>query len=264
MTRSTRVGALLCSWRASRGMSQLRLALEAGVSARHVSFIETGRAVPSREMLLLLCETLDVPLRERNRLLDAAGYAAVYSERSLEAPELAQVKRALDFILAAHARCPALVVNGSYDVLDANEAARALIRNLVDDAAAAAGPPNLLRLLLSDSCLRPHIENIEELTHALWRRIQRETTSEENRAELQALVQSRVGPKPQAERTQHPLSVLIPIRFRVGAQTMSLFSTITTLGTPLDVTLQELRIEAMFPADPHSEALLAQLVCSSQ
>jgi len=246
-------------------MSQLALAIEAGVSPRHVSFVETGRASPSRDMILLLTETLDIPLRERNAVLAAAGYAAMYRETPLEAPEMEQVKRALGHILHAHGRCPAFVVNARYDILDANPSAMALIRRLVPDGPdLSSGPPNMLRLLLSEDCLRRHLENWEEVCAAIYRRVQREALGQADRSDLRALLRELVGAEPVRSRKQDldPVkspAILVPVKLKWNKETMSLFSTITTLGTPLDVTLQEVRVEALFPADRRSEEMLDEL-----
>src|SRR5262245_36993489 len=163
MTSVSPVGHLLRSWRASRGMSQLELAIEAGISPRHLSFVETGRSSPSREMLILLSEALAVPLRERNALLLAAGYAPLYRETPLDAPEMANLNRALGEILKIHGDFPALVVNAHYDILRANNAASALVRMLLPADALPSARPNLLRLLLSERCLRNSIDNWEEV-----------------------------------------------------------------------------------------------------
>ena len=256
------VGHLLRSWRASKGMSQLDLALRAGVSPRHLSFIETGRSSPSREMLVALSEALDVPFRERNVILLAAGYAALYRETPLDAPEMGPVRRVLDIILGGHGSCPALVINARYEILRANTAASLLLARIVAPEALGDPPLNLLRLLLSERGLRDHIENWEEVAIALTHRVEREAVGTA-RSDLEALLHELLGAVfsdklRKIDLTESP-QLLIPMRLRVRDQVLSLFSTITTLGTPLDVTLQELRIEALFPADEESARILSTL-----
>ena len=257
-------GEILRSWRAVRGMSQLGLALEAEVSPRHLSFIETGRSAPSREMLLRLSETLDMPLRERNALLQAAGFAAIYKETPLHAPPMAHVRKAIDGILRAHARCPALLVNPRYDVLEVNHAAKRLMAGaaLPDPD---GRPPNLLRLLLAPECLRPAIENWPQLAASLIRRIWRESEGSGSlRRDLLAIVEECCPGGARAllrdANDSRPADVILPIRVRTPDGVLALFSTITTLGTATDITLQELRIEAFHPADAASEEYLARII----
>ena len=258
-------GEILRSWRAVRGKSQLDLALEADVSPRHVSFIETGRASPSRDMLVLLSETLDIPLRERNALLHAAGFAAVYRETPLSAPPMTQVQKAIDAILHAHARSPAILVNRRYDIRDTNAAAKRLMAGMAAPDARSR-PPNLLRLILSPDCLRPSIENWQELSASLIRRVWRESEGIPTlRGELLCIVDEYVPDGGRAllkTSGEVPPDVMLPMRIRTPEFTLALFSTITTLGTPTDITLQELRIEAFHPADRKSEEWLAGVVGS--
>lgn len=244
-----------------RAVSQLDLSLEAGVSPRHLSFIETGRSVPSRQMLVALSDRLDIPLRERNRLLGAAGYAAIYPETPMDAPPMAQVRRAIDGILKAHTISPAFVLNRNYDIVQWNDAAAILTGGA--PAAVRVGPaqPNLLRLLLSPDGLRPIIENWEELSAIMIRRVQREAmASDRVGADLQRILDECVpgAGSSSLRRTDwtQPPDVVIPMRIRAGATRLSFFSTITTLGTPCDVTLEELRIEALHAADKATEDYL--------
>lgn len=259
------IGPMLRSWRTSRGKSQLALAVEAGISTRHLSFVETGRASPSRELVLALAEHLEVPLRERNALLAAAGYAAVYRRTALDAEALRDVRAALTHILTAHEPNPALVVNRRYDVLLANSAAVELLSFF---APAWRGKNNLAHLLLASSGLRPAVVNYAETARHLLRRVRAElATSLERDAEDESLLalaataeEELASLEPSTTGSAAPVDVLLPVTFERGAERVDLFSTITTLGTPLDVTLQELRIESFFPANERSRAGLARIV----
>jgi transcriptional regulator with XRE-family HTH domain len=259
------VGALLREWRAARGKSQLALAVHAGVSARHLSFIETGRAAPSRDMVLLLSDALEVPLRERNALLGAAGYAPLFQETSFEAPEMDQVRRALDALVRAHGNNPAIVVNRRCDVLMSNDAARIFMARLLPPSALPLAS-NMVRLIFSRDGARPFIENWEEVASEIAYRRLRESPSEvdELLRELDYELPSPArSPSLTGEAVMRPHSILLPIRFRRGNLSLDLFSTVTTLVTPFDVTVQELRVESMFPANPHSERQLAAIVDGS-
>jgi transcriptional regulator with XRE-family HTH domain len=256
-------GELLRAWRESRGLSQLALAREASVSPRHLSFVETGRAEPSREMVLTLATALDVPLRERNALLRLAGHVDVFAETPLDAPEMIEVKRALDHVLDANVRFPTLVVTASYHLVRANRAAQRFFAHLAVPALGAPRP-NLLRALLASPELRASLENWNDVASAMLVRTRRESLAGPARRELSQLV-AELDARGEALEVRapdltRPLPLLLPLRFRIGARAVSLFSTLTTLGTPLDVTLQELRIETMFPADAASAAQLDQLI----
>ena len=264
---TTSVGHLLRAWRTARGKSQLSLSLEAGISTRHLSFIETGRSNPSREMVRTLTETLDVPLRDRNVLLEAAGYAAAYRETPLDARSMEHVRAALAQILRASEPNPTLVVNRRYDVLMANEAAQRLItlfRARPDESPRA---PNMARLVVSPHGLRPFIENWDEVAAHVLDRLRRELAGSANRNEeddaLLAEVLSVEPPPRSPAASSRPEAILVPVELRRGDVAMSLFTTITTLGTPLDITLQELRIETLFPADAASKAALLRMTADA-
>jgi transcriptional regulator with XRE-family HTH domain len=262
-------GEILRRWRAVRGKSQLDLALDADVSPRHVSFIETGRSSPSREMLVSLSDALDIPLRERNALLQAAGYAALYRETPMDAPEMAQVRRAIDAILRAHTISPAIVVNRRYDILETNAAAKMLMAGAAKPGAGGHRLPNLVRLLLSQDCLRPAIENWQELAAILIRRVLRESEAIDSlRRDLQEVIDECIPDRAAALLRKvawtQPAEAVLPMRFRAGEISLSMFSTITTLGTPSDITLQELRIEAFHPADRKTEEFLARVASDQQ
>jgi len=235
------VGPLIKQWRTRRRLSQLDLALEAGVSARHLSFVETGRSKPSEQMVLHLAEHLDVPLRERNRLLLAAGYAPVYQQRELDAPELQPVKQALDQLLKAHEPFPAVVVDRRSNLVAANSAAGLLTQGVAPHL--LEPPVNVLRCALHPEGMAPRIENL-----AQWRahlladlQVQIDQTADEA---LQALYDELEAlPGPTEAHGHH--DVFVPLKI----DGLTFLSTRTTFGTALDVTVSELAIEAFFPAD---------------
>lgn len=262
-TAGSAVGRLLRQWRTSRGMSQLDLALRAGFSTRHLSFIETGRSQPSRQALLVLAETLDVPLRERNQLLEAGGFADVYRETALDAAEMAHVRGVLQFILDRHAPYPAVVLDRYATCLMGNDASRRLIAAVVDPSLIVEHA-NFLRLAFHPLGARRYIVNWEEVAAHLLGRAERELAPAAHDPRAAALLdelRGYAGPTP-AARTPAPHGgpslagdLLLPIHVRRDGVELRLFSTIMTLGTPRDVTLQELRIETFFPADESSEAV---------
>jgi len=244
-------------------MSQLALAMEAGVSSRHLCFLETGRAKPSREMVLQLAETLGVPLRERNALLLAAGFAPVFRESSLESPELASVRQALDAILQQQEPYPAVVMNRAWDIVHNNRAAARFFARLLGDRPAPA-PANVLRLMFHPQGLRPSVANWESVAEALVRRLHREAVGgvldEAARALLDEILDYPDVPKRwRTPELGAPLVPVLPVCFRHGAQAFNFFSTVTVLGTPQDVTLQELRIECFFPSDRETAAAARSL-----
>jgi len=252
------LGALLREWRAARGLSQLDLALRAGFSTRHVSFIETGRAQPSRQALLALAETLEVPLRERNRLLEAGGYAPVYRHTPLAADEMRHVRAVLQFILDRHQPYGAVVLDRYSNLMMANDAAARFLGGLLDQSL-LEGAPNLLRAVFHPLGLRSAIVNWDEVSRHLLGRAERELGHGED-GEGDALLTELRGyagvPRPHPPAPIGPADLLLPIHIRKGDLEVRLFSTIMTLGTPQDVTLQELRVETFFPADEASEARL--------
>jgi transcriptional regulator with XRE-family HTH domain len=242
------VGPLIKTWRTRRRLSQLDLALEAGVSARHLSFVETGRSRPSEQMVLHLAEHLDVPLRERNRLLLAAGYAPVFAQRDLEAPELAPVKRALDQLLAAHEPFPALVVDRASNLIAANRATQLLTQGVAPHL--LEPPVNVLRLALHPEGMAPRIENLGE-----WRaHLLHDLAALRDQAgdpELHALYDELEAlPGPTDAPGGH--EVFVPLKI----DGLTFLSTRTTFGTALDVTVAELAIEAFYPADAVTKARL--------
>jgi len=256
--RPSPVGRLLQHWRRVRRMSQLDLAVEARVTPRHVSFVESGRARPSREMVLVLARALDVPLRERNQMLLAAGYAPVYRETGVDEPAMSQVRAALDRVLRHHEPFPAVVMDRHWDILMANAAATVMFAWLLGGEPSER-PANVLRLMFDPAGLRPFVANWEQVGEALVQRAHREAIGGVPDARTAALLQELLALPGVPERwrapdlTAAPLPV-IPVEFRKGRLAVSYFSMVTTVGTPQDVTAQEIRLESFFPADGATEA----------
>jgi transcriptional regulator with XRE-family HTH domain len=256
-TVATPVGGLLRTWRERRRLSQLELAGAADISARHVSFLETGRSVPSRAMLLRLAERLDIPLRERNALLLSAGYAPMYSERRLDDPALCQARTAVDLVIAGHAPYPALAVDRHWTMVSANAPVGLLLGGM--DERMMQPPVNVLRLGLHPQGLAPRVENYTQWrAHVLMRlRQQIAATADPILMELLAELESYPMP-PTSDRRADPIDevdyggVVVPFRLRTDYGVLSFFSTTTVFGTPLDITLAELAIESFFPADPQT------------
>lgn len=241
------VGALLRQWRQHRRLSQLDLACEADISTRHLSFVETGRAQPSREMLLRLAERLEIPLRERNRLLGAAGYAPLFSQHGLNDPALEAARGAIEQLLEAHEPNPALAVDRHWNLLMANAAVAPFLLGV---APQLLGPPlNVLRLSLHPEGLAPRIVNLAQWRAHLLNRL-RGDIALSNDAQLQALLDELLGyPAPDdAVQVAHD-AVLVPLQLRTEQGVISLISTTTVFGTPTDITLAELALETFFPAD---------------
>jgi transcriptional regulator with XRE-family HTH domain len=248
------VGTMLQQWRKSRRLSQLALAAEATVSLRHLCFIETGRSHPSRTMVLRLAEALDVPLRERNALLLAAGFAPVYQESQLHGPVLDAVRGALDAILAQQEPYPAVVMDRSWNIRQTNEAAARLFGLLAaGHAPGPPGPSNVLRMMLHPQGVRRYVTNWSDVAEALVRRVRREAvggvTDEHAQRMLAEVLAYPDMPALPAVPDETPLLPIVPVRFARDGQAFAYFSTVTTLGTAQDITLQELRIECFHPAD---------------
>jgi transcriptional regulator with XRE-family HTH domain len=249
------LGDLLRSWRCARGMSQFELASRAGFSTRHVSFIETGRTQPSRQALLVFAEALDVPLRERNRLLEAGGFAHVYPQTPLAAEEMSHVRGVLQFILDRHTPYPALALDRYSNCVMGNGASRLLLDLLVDPSL-VTDHANHLRLTFHPLGARRWILNWDAVARHLLGRAERELGGSADPVGQALLEELRRYAGPSHERSTEtslrPADLLLPIHIRRGDLELRLFSTIMTLGTPQDVTLQELRIESFFPADEPS------------
>ena len=263
---SSGFGPLLRRWRERRRLSQLALAVDAEISSRHLSFIETGRAQPSRDMVLLLSRVLEVPPRGRNDLLTAAGYAPVYRERDLEAPEMADVRRALDFIMRQQEPYPGLVIDGHWNILMTNGGARRLMSLFLDAEAVAAvgGRPNAMRLFYHPRGMRPYIVNWEATAAGLIQWLHRDLARGIGDAETSRLLEELLS-YPDVPRKWHTLDLdaapapFLAVELRRDTTRLTFFSTLTTLGVPYDITLHELRVECFFPADRESEALLRAL-----
>ena len=253
-------GPLLKQWRNARRLSQLGLAAEATVSIRHLCFIETGRAGPSRAMVLKLAEVLDVPLRERNTLLLAAGFAPVYEESALDTPELAAVRGALDAILAQQEPFPAIVLDRDWNIRQINAGAARFFAFLqAGQTTSPPGPSNVLRRLFHPDGVRRYVTNWPEVSEALVRRTRREaiggvTDERAQRILDEVLDYPGVPASLRSLDVSMPLLPIVPINYARDGQRFDYFSTVTTLGTPQDVTLQELRIECFFPANAETRA----------
>jgi transcriptional regulator with XRE-family HTH domain len=248
---------LLRRWRDQRRLSQMELALEAEVSTRHLSFVETGRSKPSREMVVRLAEHLDVPLRERNELLLAAGYAPAYPESSFEDAGLGQVRDAVRRLLAAHEPYPAVAVDRRWELVDGNAGVPLMTAGC---AAHLLEPPiNALRLTLHPEGMAPNITNLPEWRAHILGRLRREVNATQD-AQLRTLL-SELESYPGGEQDEGiptPGAIVVPLRLQHPAGELSFMSTITTFGTPLDITVSELSIEAFFPADDHTAAVLRE------
>jgi transcriptional regulator with XRE-family HTH domain len=257
-------GAALREWRRSRGMSQLDLALSAQSSARHLSFLENDRASPSRAMVLRLAEALDVPLRERNALLASAGFAAMFRETPLEAVAMREVRRALSLMLDQQEPYPALVIDRGWQVLMTNTACTRLMSLL--DLAAGGQPLNLLRLMMHPAGLRSAIEDWEAGARMLLLQVRRELAAG-NDAVLASLLEEVLGYPDVAaleDRTPDARAMpVLPLTLSRDGLRLSWFTTITTFGTPQDVTMQELRVEMFYPADEATDRFARDLAGSA-
>jgi transcriptional regulator with XRE-family HTH domain len=244
-----RAGELLRAWRQRRRLSQLELSLDSAVSTRHLSFIETGRARPSREMVLHLAERLEIPLRERNGLLLAAGYAPAYSGRSLDDPEMAVASDALERLLGAHQPYPAVVLDRAWNIVGANDSVRLLLE---DVAPRLLEPPaNALQITLQPDGMAPRIANLAEWSGHLLQRVRRRAaiTGDRELARLHAELAALPGVCTEPPGGGIAAEIALPLRLRRGRTELAFISTQTTFGTAIDVTLAELSLEAFYPAD---------------
>ena len=263
-TRPT-FGDHLRLWRRRRHLSQEALADRASLSTRHLSFLETGRANPSREMVLRLAERLEVPLRERNPMLQAAGYAPRYRSTPLDAPEMQAARRSIEVVLERHLPNPCLAFDRRYDLVATNAAAGALLQGVAPDL--LAPPVNVLRLSLHPDGVAPRIVNFAQWRHHLLERLRRECESTGDpflvslRDEVLAypLPAHEAGPDDAEAPSTGLADVLLPLRLNTGHGILSFISIVTVFGTPHDITLQELAIETFFPADQSTEVALEQL-----
>ncbi len=261
-------GALLRQWRGARKLSQLELALSCNVSQRHLSFLESGRSRPSRAMVLQLAETLEVPLRERNALLQAAGYAGLFRQRDLDTTEMAPVREALRLMLDHHQPYPAVVVDRDWNLLMHNAVFPRLFELIggwetVWQRCCGDGPRNVMRLTFHQGGLRRHIANWREVAPLMLQRLRKEAATSGS-DELAALL-VELGADPAIPREWHapdierPLPPVLPLSLDAGGAQVSLFSVIATFGTAQDITTDEIRVESFFPADKDSADLLKAL-----
>ena len=248
-------GELLRTWRQRRRLSQLDLSCETGVSTRHLSFVETGRARPSRQLLLHLSETLEIPLRERNELLLAGGFAPAYAERGLQHEQMAPVRDALDRVLAAYEPYPALVVDRAWSMVAANRSVALLVAGA--DPRLLEAPANVLRLSLHPDGLAPRIANLAQWRAHVLQRLARDaaTTGDPGLRALHA----ELAALPGGEDPSPPDAIAVPLRLQTAAGELALLSTVTTFGTAVDVTAAELSIEAFLPADAATAEALRSL-----
>jgi transcriptional regulator with XRE-family HTH domain len=251
-------GPLLREWRQRRRVSQLDLSLDGNISARHLSFLETGRARPSRDMVLQLAEQLAVPLRERNVLLAAAGFAPVFSEKKLDDPALGAARQAIELVIRGHEPYPAVAVDRHWTLVAANDALPLLVAGV--DAALLQPPINVMRLALHPDGLAPRITNLPEWRTHLLERLHQQVEATADPVLVTLLDELRAYPSP---RVPHPprarrdyAGMVVPLELVTDAGLLAFFSTVTVFGTPVDVTLSELALECFYPADEETAEVL--------
>ena len=255
-------GSILSEWRAVRRLSQLDLALLTGISQRHISFVESGRAQPSRDMIFKLADGLDLPLRAHNDLFLAAGYAPAYPERRLDLAEMKAAREALEMILRHHEPYPAVVMDANWNVVTQNAAASRIIAYCVGTEALRQlfpdGVLNFMQLMFSQGGLRPHVLNWTHTRAALLNRLRRESagSSASPSEALRRKLDSEPTPRNEISLNDERLDLLLSLELRVADVRLRLFNTFTTFGTPQDVLLQELRIDMSFPADEATKRFL--------
>ncbi len=260
MARIDAFGNELKQWRQRRRLSQLELAVDARISTRHLSFIETGRSRPSRGMVLHLAELLELPLRERNNLLLAAGFSPAFSANALDAKAMAAAMSAVDMVLSAHGAFPAIAVDRCWNLLRTNAAARRLLGGVAPSLLEA--PANVLRLTLHPEGLAPRLINLGQVRSHILSRLQRQVRQGADAEMARLLEELSAYPAPigpEVELSTPDADVLVPLRLETPFGVMSMFSTITVFGTPTDVTLSELAVEAFYPADEPSRVLMQKL-----
>jgi transcriptional regulator with XRE-family HTH domain len=246
-TRPAHVGDHLREWRQRRHLSQLDLAVDAEVSARHLSFVETGRAAPSRDMVLKLAERLDVPLRERNVLLVAAGYAPAFPQRSLDDPALKSARAAIDLVLKAHEPNPALAYDRHWNLVSANRMVMPLLEGIPERL--LGQPFNVLRLAFHPEALAARTVNLAEWCGHLLERLHRQCEATADPELMKLYSDLKAFPMPARSVPLPADNVAIPFKMRYGSDVLSFISTTMIFGTPVDITLSELALETFFPAD---------------
>ena len=260
-----KTGDYLRSWRQRRRMSQLDLALEAEISQRHLSFLESGRASPSREMLLHLAERLDIPLRERNTMLLAAGFAPVFAERNLDDPAMAAAREAIEMVLKGHEPFPALAVDRHWNLVASNRALAPLLVG-IEDKSLLEAPVNVLRLSLHPQGLAPRIANLTEWRTHLLDRLRRQITVSGDDLLAELLQELSALPVDQSLRSMQAAApadyggIFVPLKLVTDAGLLSFLSTTTIFGSPRDITLSELALEAFFPADAETSRIMKERV----
>lgn len=260
------LGTLLRQWRGVRGRSQLDISLDTGISQRQISFIESGRSVPGRATLIGIAQALEIPLRERNLLLLAAGYAPQYSDAAWNSGEMKSIGRALERMLAQHQPYPALVMDRYWNVLLSNDAAPRFF-GCFTDLSAHPKPRNLLHLMFDPHSLRPHLANWDALAQGLLQRVHREAVGHVADARTRELVAELlaypdVQPEWKALEPRGPLP-MIPMSFVRDGAVLNYFSLVTTVGTPQTIAAQEIRVECLYPADEETEVLHARLMAAA-
>jgi transcriptional regulator with XRE-family HTH domain len=262
-------GVRLSEWRMRRRESQLDLAIAAEISQRHLSFVESGRTLPSRDMVVRLCDALDIPLRARNELLSSAGYAALYPERSLDILEMASVRDALSRIVGHHEPYPAFVVDREWRVVLSNGSAARLVSACLDQAMLQSLSPdgalNFMRMMFEPLQMRPRVRNWPSVAPRLLARLRNEARGDPQSPSAALL--KELGPQAEADRSSEAPPVelpIVPLELDVEGATLRLFNTITTFGTPQDVGLQELRIEMSYPMDTATRTFLTEALKRDQ
>ena len=266
LAQTNELGDLLKQWRGVRGRSQLDISVDTGVSQRQISFIESGRSVPNRSTLMVIAQALDVPLRERNALLLAAGYAPLYSDAAWTSDEMKAINKALKRMIAQHEPYPAIVMDRYWNVLLSNEAAPRLFNCFIDMSARPL-PRNMLHLMFDPKGMRPFIAGWEALAKTLIQRVHREAVGrviDQKTRELVADLLAYPDVDPDWRALEPPGALpTIPISFVKDGAVMNYFSLVTTIGAPQTIAAQELRVECMYPADDETEVLHARLLATA-
>lgn len=266
-------GQLLRGWRGARKRSQLELALDAGVSQRHLSFLESGRAMPSRDMILQLSEVLDLPLRERNRMLNAAGFAALYQQRSLDSEAMSAVRQALEMMLRHHEPFPALVIDPQWNMLMSNTATERFLGLLgnpdeVWQRVDPSGNRNVMRLTFHPQGMQPLLNDWDSTATLLLSRLHREVTGAPANTALRSMFEDISGLPGMPEQWRNKIwdsapPPFMPLDINLGGMSLKIFSMITGFGTALDITAEELRVETFFPADESSAQFFHSLAAQA-